>query len=414
MNDNTISQQADSVNPRRREKEPNLSPDGKWKSFPKVPNLLQYVPSGVYFGRTKVNSKTTRHSLETTVFTTAKLRLADFLKDHGKPGLRGPSVLDTFKDARLRSSRSLSIATIWRMRSKLYRRNTIVALLRTWPDLDDAKLPRLTKGDCQEWARRFIDEGYDDQLFNNTLGTLRWILETGGLVAADNPARLIKRLAVQRRMLQLPEPEQFEPLLNKIETAGARQSKDCANFVRFLAYSGCRLSEARQMTWDRVDWKREVLRVPNAKTRHAGSAQSTETERTVPIISEMATLLRDLDSIPHGPTDPICGVGECEKSLSRACRLLKISRITHHDLRHLFATRCIESGVDIPTVSRWLGHKDGGALAMKVYGHLRHHHSAEMAKKVTFGTAPAAEGSNQQPAPTPQANRANPAAPQST
>jgi hypothetical protein len=30
----------------------------------------------------------------------------------------------------------------------------------------------------------------------------------------------------------------------------------------------------------------------------------------------------------------------------------------------LFATRCIESGVDIPTVSRWLGHKDGGALAM--------------------------------------------------
>jgi integrase len=35
----------------------------------------------------------------------------------------------------------------------------------------------------------------------------------------------------------------------------------------------------------------------------------------------------------------------------------------------------IESGVDIPTVSRWLGHKDGGALAMRVYGHLRQEHS---------------------------------------
>jgi integrase len=46
----------------------------------------------------------------------------------------------------------------------------------------------------------------------------------------------------------------------------------------------------------------------------------------------------------------------------------RMHRITHHELRHLFATRCIESGVDIPTVSRWLGHKDGGALAMKVYG----------------------------------------------
>jgi len=36
--------------------------------------------------------------------------------------------------------------------------------------------------------------------------------------------------------------------------------------------------------------------------------------------------------------------------------------VSHHDLRHLFSTRVIESGVDIPTLSRWLGHKDGGAL----------------------------------------------------
>src|SRR5439155_26118463 len=59
-------------------------------------------------------------------------------------------------------------------------------------------------------------------------------------------------------------------------------------------------------------------------------------------------------------------------------------RITHHDLRHLFATRCIESGVDIPTVSRWLGHKDGGTLAMKTYGHLRREHSIAQAQKVSF------------------------------
>ena len=54
------------------------------------------------------------------------------------------------------------------------------------------------------------------------------------------------------------------------------------------------------------------------------------------------------------------------------------------DLRHLFATRCIESRVDIPTVSRWLGHSDGGALAMRVYGHLRNSHSIEMAQQVSF------------------------------
>ena len=66
--------------------------------------------------------------------------------------------------------------------------------------------------------------------------------------------------------------------------------------------------------------------------------------------------------------------------MDRACEKVGAERITHHDLRHLFATRCIESGVDIPTVSRWLGHKDGGALAMKTYGHLRREHSIAQAQ----------------------------------
>jgi integrase len=77
-------------------------------------------------------------------------------------------------------------------------------------------------------------------------------------------------------------------------------------------------------------------------------------------------------------------VNECQKALDRACKKVGTGRITHHDLRHLFATRCIESGVDIPTVSRWLGHKDGGALAMKTYGHLRREHSIAQAQRVSF------------------------------
>jgi hypothetical protein len=35
-------------------------------------------------------------------------------------------------------------------------------------------------------------------------------------------------------------------------------------------------------------------------------------------------------------------------------------------------------------VSRWLGHRDGGALAMRTYGHLRDQHSTAMAQQVSF------------------------------
>lgn len=83
--------------------------------------------------------------------------------------------------------------------------------------------------------------------------------------------------------------------------------------------------------------------------------------------------------------NPVMRVRECQQAMDRAAKVIGRAQITHHDLRHLFATLCIESGVDIPTVSRWLGHKDGGALAMKVYGHLRDQHSVAMAQRVTFG-----------------------------
>jgi integrase len=81
-------------------------------------------------------------------------------------------------------------------------------------------------------------------------------------------------------------------------------------------------------------------------------------------------------------------VREAQRAMDRATRKVGMERIVHHDLRHLFATICIESGVDIPTVSRWLGHKDGGALAMKTYGHLRREHSIAQAQRVTFTPFP--------------------------
>src|SRR6266853_2265194 len=64
-------------------------------------------------------------------------------------------------------------------------------------------------------------------------------------------------------------------------------------------------------------------------------------------------------------------VMECPETLARCCKAAGCQKLTHHDLRHFFATRLIEMGIDSPTVAKLLGHADGGALAMKVYGHLR-------------------------------------------
>lgn len=192
-------------------------------------------------------------------------------------------------------------------------------------------------------------------------------------------------MRVRAKRLELPSREQFLRFVEEIRTAGARQSKDCANLVRFLAYSGVRIGEARNVTWADVNFTRREL--------HVGGDPETATKngetRHIPMIPELEQMLTQLraerQNEPQSAT--IMRVFECQNSMTNAAAKIGMRRITHHDLRHLFATICIESGVDIPTVSRWLGHKDGGALCMKTYGHLRQEHSLAQARCVSFAAS---------------------------
>jgi len=364
----------------------HLSKDGQWRSFAKVPNLLQYVPNGNYYARTKVHGKLIRRSLDTDVFTTAKLRLLDFLQTQ-KQEADQPSAALTFKDARELFEQRLANDSAIKARSKEYRLLCLKKLESTWPDIDARKVHEITVDDCREWAAKLKVSGH---YFNNTISTLRQILDLAirehkkhGQKPFDNPALEIPRVRVNQKHLVLPEPDQFQALISEIQTGSSGWGARIAELVQFLAYSGLRaFSEAAWVTWGDIDWTRREIIVrgdPESGTKNSEI-------RRVPILPNMEVLLRSLESGCPGrkPSDRVLDLKECRGALTRACAKLGIARITHHDLRHLFATRCIESGVDIPTVSRWLGHKDGGALAMKVYGHLRNEHSQEMARKVKF------------------------------
>jgi hypothetical protein len=43
------------------------------------------------------------------------------------------------------------------------------------------------------------------------------------------------------------------------------------------------------------------------------------------------------------------------------------------------------SGIDFMTIARWVGHKDGGILIGKVYGHLSNEHAQAQATRLNFG-----------------------------
>jgi len=357
-----------------------------WQKTPYA-NLVRYEPSGKYFARLRVRGKLIRRSLKTTQLRVAKLRLGDLEKGERQKAEHQTAVTDggmTFGDALAIYRQRLNGDGSLKPRSKEYREERIAALLKTWPGIETTDVRKISKHDCLTWAAGFGQKAAPSN-FNNTAGTLRLVLgvaeEAGGIY--DNPARFIKRVRVLPKRLQLPDHGQFVKLLDAIDKADGGWNHRCAALVRFLAFGGFRKSEAANVTWADCDFdKGEILVRGDAET----GTKNWEVRR-VPMIPDMKRLLTELRAkrVGEALTETVMEVRECQGAINSACKKLGIARFTHHDLRHLFATMCIESGVDIPTVSRWLGHKDGGALAMKVYGHLRDEHSVSMAQRVTFG-----------------------------
>jgi integrase len=368
-------------------------PTKTWQRTRK-PNLLRHK-SGSYYVRAFAGGKEVWRSLKTSHFSIAEAKLAQFLKEHREQRQQlqlgdarltfGAAIQQHLTNLENRPNIKQSTVHYWK---QIYR-----ALLRSWPGFESREVRRITAGECEAWARQFRRTGGrangqskepSPTRFNNTLDGLRNVFRLAkdlGIIYSDPTAR-IERLRIRQKRLALPSRTQFAEIVERVATAGAGQSRHCADFVQGLAFTGVRKSEANCLEWRDVDFDEGEIVVRGDATTGTKNWEL----RRVPLIPDARALFQRMRSDrPSEPLDAkVFRVRECQKALDRACKKVGTDRITHHDLRHLFATRCIESGVDIPTVSRWLGHKDGGALAMKTYGHLRREHSIAQAQRVTF------------------------------
>jgi len=178
-------------------------------------------------------------------------------------------------------------------------------------------------------------------------------------------AQLLKRRKLRFREFNPPSASQFAALL-------AQLHGNAGLVVRFLTLTGLRFGEAKKLRWENVHEDR--IEVP-AVIAKSGKA------RSVPFVKGLAEVLGLLRTLP-GSNGHVLTRPNVRKALAKACQRAGVEFMSYHCFRHLFATRCIESGVDMPTVARWLGHQDGGALLSKMYFHLLDDHSRPMAARV--------------------------------
>lgn len=139
-------------------------------------------------------------------------------------------------------------------------------------------------------------------------------------------------------------------------------------FIKAALYSGARRGELLRLKWKHVNFADKVLSVPGTKNETS--------DRDIPLFDNLAAALKEL---PIGtPDETIFPIGK-----EYATRLIKKLLPAHklHDLRHTFATRCLERGVQMKTLQLWLGHSTYEQTA-NTYSHVLERFNLSEADKI--------------------------------
>ena len=338
-------------------------------------NLVVNTESGIYYLQAKINGNKVRKSLRTDSLKIAKLKRDDMLR---KLRAQSPSSKDS-KNMTLKECIELArayyseIPSYKKKPASMHYRDQLLGVIES--RFPNRAISTISKKETHD---RFADiaSHYSAQRFNNILGTFRKMMEIAVKTHAriDDPSEEIKRLPVRKGQIEVLPLNGFKKVVADIRSQGKAKSKEAADFIEFLAYSGMRVGEARGVIGG--DIKDDYIKVTGGEF-----GTKNHEPRNVPIIPAMRHLLTRLQ---YDLKKPVFTIQTPRMALANACLRLGKKHVRIHDLRHLFATTCIESGIDFATVGKWLGHKDGGILAAKTYGHIRDEHSQREAAKVKF------------------------------
>lgn len=161
-------------------------------------------------------------------------------------------------------------------------------------------------------------------------------------------------------------------------------------------YTGLRIGEILALEWSDIDLKKAELNV--SKTCHDSKDRSGKYERSVnapksltssriiPIPKQIIPLLHERKKKSRSPFvvasgQDIISVRSYQRSFELLLKKLEIPHRGFHALRHTFATRAIECGMDIKTLSEIMGHKNP-TVTLNRYAHSLMDHKKSMMNRL--------------------------------
>lgn len=195
-------------------------------------------------------------------------------------------------------------------------------------------------------------------------------------VSIVRPVKNSKRCSVLKREEQL-----------KLENNLLKELTPTGLGVLLSLNTGLRIGEICALQWSDINLDENVLYVRHTVSRVANIGREEETktkwildvpktktsEREIPIPSKMQELLvkmktKSVSDFVISEKKGFLNPRTYDYRFHKLLRKYNIKDINYHTLRHSFATRCIEVGVDVKSLSEILGHANVG-ITLNIYVH---------------------------------------------
>ena len=286
------------------------------------------------------------------------------------------------------------------VKERTYSRYKIAVELHIIPALGEEQLTDITSSMIQHHISNLLVNGNKLNgcgLSANSVNTIICILKSCLDMAnalgyiQGNPAVNAKRPKREEKKVSCFTIEEQR----KIERAVCEKKGQWIGVLLCL-YTGLRIGELLALEWDDVDFKSGLLTVN--KTCYYGKTESTDygrityapkTKSSIRVIPLPKVILAKLKE--QKKQAKTCFVIErkgkpvatriYQKSFERLINKLGIPYRSFHSLRHTFATRALECGMDVRTLSEILGHKNP-TVTLNRYAHSLMEHKTAMMNKL--------------------------------
>ncbi len=173
--------------------------------------------------------------------------------------------------------------------------------------------------------------------------------------------------------------------------------------ILLCLYTGIRIGELCALKWNDIDLNNRIININktlerikninptnNVKTKVIVSTpKSKKSIRQIPIPTMLISYINQIKETTKNDncyiltnTEKFIEPKVLRKKFKLIIKDLEIN-CKFHTLRHTFATRCIENGVDPKTLSELLGHSNI-KITLELYVHPRNEHKIECMEKLSF------------------------------